>query len=260
MSFNSFYLNNITIYVNLIQVLFMIMKTVQEIISGVMAGHGFRHKYQVAEYFGVTPQAVSTWLTTGIIPSKHILKYQSEFTPSHSLPAPAPLSEEDETNRQKEVIDYLIAENVTLKNEIAQLKQNLTRIQSSKGKGDIIEKVNAESLFISGRISDGVITNVQGDWQKHMGYADEDLVGHRYDREDLIHPDEFERTKRHQQTLKTSEGIKETRFSTIQRWKHGQTGQYVMLSMVWYASIEKDRVDIVAKPIDSFIDSKSIIN
>jgi hypothetical protein len=93
-----------------------------------------------------------------------------------------------------------------------------------------------------------------------MGYADEDLVGHRYDREDLIHPDEFERTKRHQQTLKTSEGIKETRFSTIQRWKHGQTGQYVMLSMVWYANIEKDRVDIVAKPIDSFIDSKSIIN
>ncbi len=225
-----------------------------------MAGHGFRHKYQVAEYFGVTPQAVSTWLTTGIIPSKHILKYQSESTPSHSIPAPAPLSEKGEASRQKEVIDYLIAENVTLKNEIAQLKQNLTRIQSSKGKGDIIEKVNAESLFISGRISDGVITNVQGDWQKHMGYADEDLVGHRYDREDLIHPDEFERTKRHQQTLKTSEGIKETRFSTIQRWKHGQTGQYVMLSMVWYANIEKDRVDIVAKPIDSFIDSKSIIN
>jgi len=225
-----------------------------------MAGHGFRHKYQVAEYFGVTPQALSTWLTTGIIPSKHILKYQSESTPSHSIPAPTPLSEKGEASRQKEVIDYLIAENVTLKNEIAQLKQNLTRIQSSKGKGDIIEKVNAESLFISGRISDGVITNVQGDWQKHMGYADEDLVGHRYDREDLIHPDEFERTKRHQQTLKTSEGIKETRFSTIQRWKHGQTGQYVMLSMVWYASIEKDRVDIVAKPIDSFIDSKSIIN
>ena len=214
----------------------------------------------MAEYFGVTPQALSTWLTTGIIPSKHILKYQSESTPSPSIPAPKPLSEKGEASRQKEVIDYLIAENVTLKNEIAQLKQNLTRIQSSKGKGDIIEKVNAESLFISGRISDGVITNVQGDWQKHMGYADEDLVGHRYDREDLIHPDEFERTKRHQQTLKTSEGIKETRFSTIQRWKHGQTGQYVMLSMVWYASIEKDRVDIVAKPIDSFIDSKSIIN
>ena len=236
------------------------MITVQEIISGVMAGQGFRHKYQVAEYFGVTPQAVSTWLTTGIIPSKHILKYQSESTPSHSLPAPAPLSEEGEANRQKEVIDYLIAENVTLKNEIAQLKQNLTRIQSSKRKGDIIEKVNAESLFISGRISDGVITNVQGDWQKHMGYADEDLVGHRYDREDLIHPDEFERTKRHQQTLKTSEGIKETRFSTIQRWKHGQTGQYVMLSMVWYANIEKDRVDIVAKPIDSFIGEDLLSN
>ncbi len=231
------------------------MKTVQEIISDVMASQGLRHKYQVAEYFGVTPQAVSTWLTSGIIPSKHILKYQSESTPSFSMPAPVPLSEEGEVNRQKEVIDYFIAENVTLKNEIAQLKQNITRIQSSKGKDDIIEKVNAESLFISGRISDGAITDVRGDWQKHMGYGEKDLVGHKYDREDLIHPDEFERTKRHQRTLKTSEGIKETRFSTIQRWKHGKTGQYVMLSMVWYANIEEDRVDIVAKPIDSFMGS-----
>ena len=231
------------------------MKTVQEIISDVMGTQGFRHKYQVAEYFGVTPQAVSTWLTTGVIPSKHILKYQSESTSTHSMPAPAPLSEEGEVNRQKEVIDYFIAENVTLKNEIAQLKQNLTRIQSSKGKDDIIEKVNAESLFISGRISDGAITDVRGDWQKHMGYGEKDLVGHKYDREDLIHPDEFERTKRHQRTLKTSEGIKETRFSTIQRWKHGKTGQYVMLSLVWYANIEEDRVDIVAKPIDSFMGS-----
>ncbi len=234
------------------------MKSVQEIISAVMAAQGFRHKYQVAEYFGVTPQAVSTWLTTGTIPSKHILKYQSESILQTSASIPIPLSDQKAEQQQKAVIDYFIAENVTLKNEIVQLKQDLIRIRSSKGKGDIIEKVNAESLFISGRISDGVITEVQGDWKKHMGYADEDLVGHRYDREDLIHPNEFERTKRHQQTLKTSEGIKETRFSTIQRWKHGQTGQYVMLSMVWYANIEADRVDIVAKPIDSFMDTVSI--
>lgn len=251
-------MNNITEYVNLFQVKFIIMKTVQEIISDVMANQGLRHKYQVAEYFGVTPQAVSTWLTSGIIPSKHILKYQSESTTSHTIPVPAPLSEEGEANRHKEVINYLIAENVNLKNEIVQLRQEISNIRSTRGKNDIIEKVNAESLFISGRISDGVITEVQGDWKKHMGYTDKDLVGHRYDREDLIHPDEFERTKRHQQTLKTSEGIKETRFSTIQRWKHGQTGQYIMLSMVWYANIEKDRVDIVAKPIDSFMDSVSI--
>ena len=107
---------------------------------------------------------------------------------------------------------------------------------------------------MSGRISDGMITEISGDWKKHMGYSDSDLVGNRYDREELIHPDEFERTQRHQITLQSSEGIKETRFSTIQRWKHGHTGQYVLLSMVWYANIEEDTVDIVAKPIDSFMD------
>ena len=236
----------------------MITKTVQEIISDVMGSHGFRHKYQVAEYFGVTPQAVSTWLTTGAIPSKHILKYQSESSLHTHQPVPAPLSEKDAIQQQRAVIDYLIAENVHLKNEIAQLRQDISNIRSTRGKNDIIEKVNAESLFMTGNISDGVITDISGDWNKLMGYSKGDLIGHRYDREDLIHPDEFQRTQRHQQTLKSSEGIKETRFSTIQRWKHGQTGQYVLLSMVWYANIEKDTVDIVAKPIDSFMAAPAI--
>lgn len=228
------------------------MKPAQEIISKVMAEKGFRHKYQVAEYFGVTPQAVSTWITTGVIPSKHILKHQSES--SSGLPKPILLSDEESQQQQKVVINYLIAENVNLKNEIAQLRQDISNIRSPHGENDIFEKVNAESLFMTGRISDGMITNISGDWIKLMGYREKDLVGHRYDREDLIHPDEFERTKRHQETMKKSEGIKETRFSTIQRWKHGKTGQYVLLSMVWYANIEKDTVDIVAKAIDSFMD------
>lgn len=228
------------------------MKTAQDIINEIMTQNGFRHKYQVAEYFGVTPQSVSTWITSGVIPSKHILKHRSE-SPS-SFVQPAPLSDIESEKQQKAVIDYLIGENVNLKNEIAQLRQDVSNLRSSHGKNDIIEKVNAESLFMSGRISDGMITEISGDWYKHMGYSDSDLVGHRYDREDLIHPDEFERTQRHQITLQSSEGIKETRFSTIQRWKHGHTGQYVLLSMVWYANIEEDTVDIVAKPIDSFMD------
>ena len=37
------------------------MNKAQEIISRVMVENGYRHKYQVAEYFGVTPQAISTW-------------------------------------------------------------------------------------------------------------------------------------------------------------------------------------------------------
>ena len=236
------------------------MKSAQEIITEIMGVHGFRHKYQVAEYFEVTPQAVSTWLTTGKIPSKHILKYQSESMPHTRQPVPTPLTGTDAEQQQKAVIDYLIAENVTLKNEIVQLQQELTDLRSYSGKGDLIEKVNSETLFISGRISDGVITAVQGNWQQLMGYTESDLVGHKYDREDLIHPDEFKRTKSIQRILRESTGIKETRFSTISRWRHGQTGQYVMLSMVWYANIEKDSMDIVAKPIDSFVGSTETLN
>ncbi|MFQ6678557.1 MAG: PAS domain-containing protein [Fidelibacterota bacterium] len=232
--------------------------TVQKIISDVMADHGFRHKYQVAKYFGVTPQAVSTWLTNGNMPSKHILKYQSELANNNPLPTPAAISGEKSISQLKSVIDYLITENITLKNQIARLNQDLENLRSSKGKGDLIEKINAETLYISGRISDGVITDIQGNWPQLMGYNEKDLMGHKYDREDLIHPDEFERTKRHQRILRKSEGIKETRFSTIQRWKHGKTGQYIMLSMVWYANIENDLIDIVAKPIDSVMDSNYI--
>lgn len=84
-----------------------------------------------------------------------------------------------------------------------------------------------------------------------MGYETHDLVGHRYD-EDFIHPDEFERTQRHQKNIQKSTAVKETRFSTIQRWRNGKTGDYVMLSMVWYVDVENDRVDIIAKPIDTF--------
>ena len=55
------------------------MNKAQEIISRVMVENGYRHKYQVAEYFGVTPQAISTWLTKGEVPSKHLLKVRSEI-------------------------------------------------------------------------------------------------------------------------------------------------------------------------------------
>jgi hypothetical protein len=63
------------------------MHSVQKIISQVMSHYGFRHKYQVAKYFGVSPQALSTWLTTGKIPSRHILKVRSEIQESE-LPEP----------------------------------------------------------------------------------------------------------------------------------------------------------------------------
>lgn len=225
------------------------MKSVQEIISKVMTDKGFRHKYEVAEYFGVTPQALSTWLTNGKIPSKHILKVRTEIQPSE-IPTHIDPTIED----KKTVIDYLINDNVRLKNEVAQLKNNIKNLQSDQNKDDLIERINARSLFIAGRLSDGMITEVGGNWLGAMGYESTDLVGHRYD-EDFIHPDEFERTQRHQENIQKSTAVKETRFSTIQRWRNGETGDYVMLSMVWHVDVENDRVDIVAKPIDTFFGS-----
>ena len=230
------------------------MKSVQEIISQVMTDKGFRHKYEVAEYFGVTPQALSTWFTNGQIPSKHILKVQTEIQSLDLPPAIDPTMEDKKT-----VINYLINENIRLKNEIAQLKGTIQNIQSNKNKDDLIERINARSLFIAGRLSDGIITNVSGDWNRAMGYNEQELMGHRYD-EDFIHPDEFERTQRHREILQKSTGIKETRFSTIQRWKNGQTGEYIMLSMIWYVDVENDLVEIIAKPIDSDFGEIGVMN
>jgi len=230
------------------------MVKVQEIISQVMAEKGYRHKYEVAEYFGVTPQALSAWLTTGRIPSKHLLKVRTEIQRPDLLPTIDPTKEDKQT-----VINYFINENVHLKNEIVKLKDRIQNLQSTKNKDGLIDKINARSLFIAGRLSDGVITEVSGDWEKSMGYGETDLVGHRYD-EDFIHPDEFERTKRHQNNIQQSTAVKETRFSTVQRWKNGQTGDYIMLSMIWYVDVKKDLVEIIAKPIDNNYGEIGILN
>ena len=76
------------------------------------------------------------------------------------------------------------------------------------------------------------------------------LTGLRYDREDLIHPDELKKVQKIQQTLKKSESISKSKYSTIQRWKHGKSNKYIMLSMVWEVDIPKDIAIILIKPID----------
>ena len=100
------------------------MNIVQETLSKVMIHYGFRHKYEVAEYFGVTPQALSTWLTKGQIPSKHLLKVKSEISQTE-MPVPSDPTIED----NKTVIDYLINENVKLKNKI---RRQLMSIKTEK--------------------------------------------------------------------------------------------------------------------------------
>ena len=122
-----------------------------------MMENGLRHKYQVAEYFGVTPQAISTWLTKGEVPSKHQLKVRSEVERREMPDNHEPTSED-----RKTVIDYLINENVALKNQIANLKAEL-QMSKSKGNDDLISKINSKSLVLKGRVTDGMITEIGGD-------------------------------------------------------------------------------------------------
>jgi len=53
--------------------------SVEEIIANIMRAMGFKHQYQVAEYFGVTAQTLSGWIKSNSIPSKHLMKYRLEF-------------------------------------------------------------------------------------------------------------------------------------------------------------------------------------
>ena len=229
------------------------MNKAQEIISRVMVENGYRHKYQVAEYFGVTPQAISTWLTKGEVPSKHLLKVRSEIqTPD------IPNHQEPSLEDRKTVIDYLINENVRLKKEIATLKLESSKINTDSN-DDLLSKLNSRSLVLKGRVSDGVITNIGGDWYNILGYHKSDLVGHSYD-EGFIHKEDSLQIKQNQTNILRSTGLKESRFSTIRRWKHKDTDQYIMLCMVWYVDIENDEVEIIAKPIDENIQDSLFAN
>ena len=227
-----------------------------EIINSIMDTKGFRRKREVAEYFGVSPQALSIWLSKGDIPAKHVLKFTREEN-EHPVNQTATPETSEETQT---VINYLMRENVALKKELQSLKSTKVHEKQNIKKGHLIDKIVSESLLISGRASDGMITSIDGKWFEFMGYNKDQLVGHRYDREDLIHPEEFEKTKKHQNTIRYSKGIRETKFSTIQRWKHGMTGEYILLSMVWYVDVEKDQVDVVCKPIDAFLGQDSEMN
>ena len=53
------------------------MENALDIINDVMDKHRFRHKRDVAEYFGVTP-SLSIWIAKNQILPKHLLKLSQE--------------------------------------------------------------------------------------------------------------------------------------------------------------------------------------
>ena len=231
------------------------MENALDIINDVMDKHRFRHKRDVAEYFGVTPQALSIWIAKNQIPPKHLLKLSQE----NKTEVPVSISRSDMLEKAsspeelQSVINYLMRENISLKDELRGLKEKTKYKSIKKHQGGVFDKLTTDTLYISGRMSDGIITDLDGKWESVMGYKPSELKGTRYDGESLIHPEDLKSVKKIEQKLKESKIISLSRYCTIQRWKHGKRGDYVMLSMVWDINVEEDIGLVVCKPIDGFI-------
>ena len=231
------------------------MENALDIINRVMDKHRFRHKRDVAEYFGVTPQALSIWIAKNQIPPKHLLKLSQENRKEVSVAIKAGFvkGEPSSLEETQSIIDYLMRENISLKDELAGLKEKIKNKPLKKPQGGVFDRIATDTLYISGRMSDGIITDLDGKWENVMGYKPSELKGKQYDGEDLIHPEDLKGVKKVEQNLKESTIISLTRYCTIQRWKHGKTGKYIMLSMVWDVNVEEDIGLVVCKPIDGFI-------
>ena len=107
-----------------------------DILENLMLGQGFRRKRDVAKYFGVTPQALSLWIAKDKIPPKHLLKISKETT-MKTTPRISSANSNQETE-EKTVINYLMRENVALKEKIkllqAQAELNEVVVESWKTK------------------------------------------------------------------------------------------------------------------------------
>jgi len=230
------------------------MKNTSEIINNLMELRGMKRKRDVAHYFGVSPQALSIWIAKDQIPPKHLLKLsrQEKMENTSRSTSYSKLNKTETTDELETVVNYLMKDNLRLKDELRELKSKQKTYDTSNNQG-VFDKIIADSLYISGKVSDGIITEIDGSWEKIMGYKSINLVGKSYDRDDLIHPDDLKAAKKIQEKLKNSESITFSKYSTIQRWKNGETGKYIMLSMVWDINVNEDLALIVCKPIDGFI-------
>jgi len=224
-----------------------------DVINNLMLDHGMKRKRDVARYFGVSPQALSLWIAKNHIPPKHLLKIKDQNSMEKTRnPLTKNIYKSSEEKEELDaVVNYLMKENLRLKEELKSLKEN--QLFERNNTETVFDKIIAETLYLSGKVSDGVILETYGDWEKLMGYEQEQLIGMSYDKNDLIHPEDLKAAKKIQQKLKQSESITSSKYSTIQRWKNKKTGQYILLSMVWDINVQKDHALIVSKPIDSIV-------
>ena len=231
------------------------MDSALEVINKIMHKHRFRHKRDVAEYFGVTPQALSIWIAKNQIPPKHLLKLSEEATKDMSVAISSTMKKNNLSSAEElqAVVDFLMRENIALKDELRDLKQVTKNTSEISNRDKVFDRIASDTLYISGRLSDGIITDLDGKWETVMGYKYSELKGTPYDGENLIHPEDLKGIKKIEGNLKKSTTVSLTRYSTIQRWKHGKTNEYIMLSMVWDVNVEEDIGLIICKPIDGFI-------
>jgi len=99
-------------------------RTAEEIILDVMQHHGFRRNYEVADYFGVTPQTLSGWVKTNAIPPKHYMKYEKEIlsdliheTEKNAIYVNLPQSSNDNISAQKRVSSIVFFKSILKKNK-----------------------------------------------------------------------------------------------------------------------------------------------
>ena len=119
------------------------------------------------------------------IPPKHLLKLSQE----NKVDVPININNNKELEKPsspeelQSVIDYLMRENISLKDEVNGLKEKVKYKSIKKHQGGVFDKLTTDSLYISGRMSDGVITDLDGKWESVMGYKPSELKGTRYDGE-----------------------------------------------------------------------------
>ena len=138
------------------------METAKEIINNIMVQKGLRHKRELAEYFGVSPQALSIWIAKNQIPPKHLLKISKESPVKKTINKLERYNDvllSESKTELKSVINYLMRENIFLKNQIKELNNRSKENKIHSGKNTIFDKIISDFLYISGRVSDGVITS-----------------------------------------------------------------------------------------------------